>query len=54
MSEIFIYLLITQTAVIGILVMVVGIVLKEYLIEVINNQKKIENELRKTPIEKSL
>ena len=54
MSEIFIYLLITQTAVIGILVLVVGIVLKEYLIEVINNQKKIENELRKIPIKKSL
>lgn len=54
MSDIFIYLLIAQTAIIGILVLVVGIVLKEYLIEVINNQKKIENELRKTPIEKSL
>ena len=54
MSDTFIYLLIAQTAVISLLVLVVGIVLKEYLIEVINNQKKIENELRKTPIEKSL
>ena len=41
MSDTFIYLLIAQTAVINILVLVVGIVLKEYLIEVINNQKKI-------------
>ena len=54
MKDTFIYLLIAQTAVIGILVLAVGLVLKEYLIEVINNQKKIQNELRKTPIEKSL
>ena len=54
MSDTFIYLLLVQTVVISILVLAVGLVLKEYLIDVINNQKKIQNELRKTPIEKSL
>ena len=54
MSDTFLYILLAQTAVIGILILGVGLVLKEYLIKVITNQKRLENELRETPIEKSL
>ncbi len=54
MSDTFLYILLAQTAVISILILAVGLVLKEYLIEVITNQKRLENELRKTPIDKML